>query len=109
MKINHIFRFEKLRDGGSLIVSFQSDDSCEYWLMYPVASVDPKAPKFKEPILINRTTGVEVELSRSGAKQWLIKLKPMFYYREEHSHVSKQSEEQILNDMLALSEEVTQQ
>jgi len=27
MAINHIFRFEKLSDSGSLIVSFQSDDS----------------------------------------------------------------------------------
>jgi len=107
MTINHIFRIEKLRDGGSLIVSFQSDDSCEYWLMYPVASVDPKAPEFKEPILVNRTTGVEVELSRIVAKQWLNRLRPMFYSREKLPHVSKQSEEQILNDMLALSDDFT--
>ncbi|TQV73835.1 hypothetical protein FLL45_13280 [Aliikangiella marina] len=105
MKINHIFRFEKLRDGGSLIVSFQSDDSCEYWVMFPVANLESKQTKFKNPMLVNRTTGLEVELSQLGAKQWLSRLAPLFYARDELPQVSKQSEERILGDMLALCEE----
>ncbi len=107
MKINHIHQFEKLRDGGSLIVSFQSSDSCEYWIIFPVTNFDPKAPVFNEPVLVNRTTGIEVELSRTEAKQWLKKLESMFYLREELPHVSKQSEKEILKEMLALSEAIT--
>ncbi|TQV74099.1 hypothetical protein FLL45_14680 [Aliikangiella marina] len=107
MKIVHIFRFEKLRDGGSLIVSFQSDDSCEYWVMFPVANLESNLPKFKNPVLVNRTTGIEVELSRMGAKQWLNQLAPLFYARDELPHVSKYSEKRILGDMLALCDEST--
>ncbi len=102
MVISHIYRFEKLRDGGSLIASFQSDDSCEYWVMFPVANFEPENPIFKEPILVNRTTGIEINLSRSGARLWLKKLEPFFNSREELPNVSKQSENEIFGRMLEL-------
>ncbi|WKD51128.1 hypothetical protein [Microbulbifer spongiae] len=105
MEINHIFRFEKLRDGGSLIVSFQSKDSCEYWVMFPIAKYDVKDPKFKVPVLVNRATGIEVNLSPSGAMQWLKKLKPFFEQRSELPHVSKELESEILNRMIVLCQE----
>ena len=107
MEINHIFRFEKLRDGGSLIVSFQSDDSCEYWVMFPIASIDMKKQKFKEAVLINRTTGIEVNLSLNSAKQWLKRLEPYFNQRPELSYISKESEAEIFNKMLALCQSNT--
>lgn len=102
MKINHIFGFEKLRDGGSLVASFQSDDSCEYWVMFPIENRDVSNPEFKDPILINRTTGVEMNLNRSDAKQWLAKLELYFEERSDLSYVTKQSETEILNKMLTL-------
>ncbi len=107
MKINHIFRFEKLRDGGSLIVSFQADDSCEYWVIFPITSIDVKNNKFKEAILINRTTGIEVNLSLGSAKQWLKRLEPYFNQRPELSYVSRESEAEIFIEMLALCQSNT--
>ncbi len=104
MDISHIYRFERLRDGGSLIVSFQSVDSCEYWVMFPIVGHCPESPLYKAPVLLNRTTGIEVSLSRNGAKQWIKKLEPFFDSREELPYVTKQSEVEILNRMLALCE-----
>jgi len=101
MQINHIFRFEKLRDGGSLIVSFQSNDSCEYWVMFPIEK-DVEEPEFGNPVLINRTTGIEVDLSLDGAKQWLRTLEPYFDQRPEIPHVPRQTETDIFNKMLQL-------
>ena len=102
MQINHIFRFERLRDGGSLIASFQSEDSCEYWVMFPIANFEPENPQISEPVLVNRTTGVEVDLSLDGAKQWLKTLEPYFQERTELQHVSKKTEIDIFNKMLQL-------
>jgi hypothetical protein len=101
MQINHVFRFEKLRDGGSLIVSFQSNDSCEYWVMFPFVK-DIENPEFGDPVLINRTTGIEVDLSLEGANQWLKTLEPYFHQRPELPHVSKQTEIDIFNKMIQL-------
>ena len=102
MSISHIFRFEKLRDGGSLIVSFQRNDSCEYWVMFPKVDGDLESPLFGEPVLINRTTGIEVDLSLNSAKNWLKTLEPYFNEREELSYVSKESETIIFHKMLEL-------
>ena len=102
MTISHIFRFEKLRDGGSLVVSFQANDSCEYWIMFPKLEGDLESPIFGQPELINRTTGIEIELSLAGAKQWLRTLEPYFKERKELEYVSKASENNIFNEMLAL-------
>ena len=101
MQINHIFEFEKLRDGGSLIVSFQSNDSCEYWVMFPILE-DTDNPEFGNPVLINRTTGIEVDLSLDSAKQWLNTLEPYFDQRPELPHICKQTEIEIFNKMLQL-------
>jgi hypothetical protein len=104
MEISHVFMFEKLRDGGSLVVSFQSKDSCEYWIMFPIVSFDVGNPEYQHPILINRTTGIEVHLSYSGAKQWLRKIEPYFIERPELPHIAKQSEEAIFNKMKSICE-----
>ena len=74
MNILRILSVESLRDGGSLIISFQADDSCEYWLMLPMIARDADDIDFGTPVLINRTTAVEVDLSWEGAKAWLCKL-----------------------------------
>jgi hypothetical protein len=75
MNIDHILSVEKLRDGGSLIISFQSDDSCEYWLMFPKMGYAGEEVIYGSPALINRTTSIEVDLGWGGAKVWLHKLK----------------------------------
>ena len=74
MNINHILSVEKLRDGGSLIISFQSDDSCEYWLIFPKTGCDGEEIIYGGPVLINRTTSIEVDLDWSGAGVWLHRL-----------------------------------
>ena len=107
MEVQRIFRFERLRDGGSLIVSFQADDSCEYWVMFPIANFDLEKPRFKKPVLINRTTDKEISLSLDSAKQWLIKLDPYFNQRPALPHVAKESEAGIFNEMLALCQSKT--
>lgn len=101
MEIKRIIRFEKLRDGGSLIVSFQSADSCEYWVMFPITK-DIEYAEYGSPVLINRTIGMEVGLSLGGAKQWLERLEPFFLQRPELPYVSKQTEAEIYKKMLQL-------
>ena len=98
MEINHILSIEMLRDGGSLIVSFQSDDSCEYWIMLPIANINPRKPIFKAPILINRTTSIEVDLSYSSAQAWLNRLA---------TFDSEQEDKELLNKMLDVVNEHT--
>ena len=100
--ILHIFRFEKLRDSGSLIVSFQADDSCEYWVMFPVVNRDSSNPEYGVPTLVNRTTGIEVSLTHVSAKNWLKRIEAHFIDRSELSDVSKQFETDILKTMLNL-------
>ena len=74
MNINHILSVEKLRDGGSLIISFQSHDSCEYWLMFPKTGYAGDEILYGSQALINRTTSIEVELEWSDANDWLHRL-----------------------------------
>ncbi|WP_027709908.1 hypothetical protein [Zooshikella ganghwensis] len=71
MNVSHVLSIEKLRDGGSLVVSFQADDSCEYWLMLPINISNGASEGYLPPVLVNRTTGIEIDLSWSGAKSWL--------------------------------------
>lgn len=54
MKIDHIYGFEKFRDGGSLVASFQGDDSCEYWVMFSIANMDCESPEYKPHVFTNR-------------------------------------------------------
>ena len=89
MKVIHVLSVEKLRDGGSLIVSFQSDDSCEYWLMLPIANFNVKSPEFKSPVLVNRTTSIEVDLSYSSAHAWLERLAAFVGETEQKEVLSK--------------------
>lgn len=107
MEIIHILSVEKLRDGGSLIAAFQSKDSCEYWLMYPIANVGENPPKYKRPILVNRSTGLECELALSVANQWLAKLKPHIESSEGRRFNSVETEIKIFKEMIALSGENT--
>ncbi|MBB6522277.1 hypothetical protein [Pseudoteredinibacter isoporae] len=74
MNISHILSVEKLRNGGSLIVSFQADDFCEYWLMLPIKVCQGISSGYLPPVLVNRTLDIEVDLSWSVAKSWLHRL-----------------------------------
>ena len=94
-----------LRDGGSLIVSFQSRDSCEYWVMFPVEKYDPITPTFKSPVLVNRTTGIEMDISHGNAKQWIKTLKPYFDDRHELQYFSKADEVEIMDKMLSMCDD----
>ena len=60
--------------------------------MFPKVDGELETPIFGEPVLINKTTGIEVDLSLNSAKNWLIALEPYFDEREELSYVSKQYE-----------------
>ncbi len=109
MEINHIFGFERMRDGGSLLVSFQSSDSCEYCVIFPINEYDIKHPKFKDPVLVNRTTRIEVDLTHIAAKQWLLRVMPLFNERQDRqqNYHDRENETEILNEMLTLCEENT--
>lgn len=87
MNIEHILSVEKLRDGGSLIISFQAGDSCEYWLMFPKAGYEGGNVIFNSPVLINRTTSIEVELEWSHANAWLHKLETYIIKSNEHQGI----------------------
>ncbi len=69
--------------------------------MFPIAK-NIENPEYGDPVLINRTTGVEVELSLEGAIQWLKTLQPYFEQRPELPYVSKQTETDIFNKMIQL-------
>lgn len=92
MNVLHILSVEKLRDGGSLIVSFQADDSCEYWLMLAVKVSDEANCDFNSPALVNRTMGIEADLGWFGAKSWLQRLK---------SHIDE-SDHQLFNTIWSI-------
>ncbi len=81
MNVSHILSVEKLRDGGSLVISFQADDSSEYWLMLPIKVSNGTFGGYLPPVLVNRTTDIEVGLSWSVAKSWLQRLES--YMTEE--------------------------
>lgn len=83
MNIFHILNVEELRDGGSLVIGFQADDSCSYRLMLPIIVSGVGESTFGAPVLVNRTTAIEVDLSWEGAKNWLCKLE-YFFHDEEH-------------------------
>ena len=102
MNIYNILAIEVLRDGGSLVVSFQADDACNYWIMFPIANRDINNPTFHDPVLINRTTGIEVNFSLAGARNWLRKIEPLLHERRESARDYPRSEEAIFNKMLAL-------
>ncbi|WP_163831837.1 hypothetical protein [Spartinivicinus ruber] len=89
MNINHVLSVEELRDGGSLIISFQSDDSCEYWLMLTKFSDSGKGVIHGSPVLINRTTSVEVSLDWNAANVWLHKLEAYITNSEQLGIIEK--------------------
>jgi len=76
--------------------------------MFPIANMDINNPEFNTPVLVNRTTWVEVNLSRVDAMNWLSKIEPYFNQRAELPHVSKQTETEtetdIFNKMVTLCE-----
>lgn len=102
MRISQILQFEKLRDGGSLLVSFKTDDSCEYLIMFPIEESNLGSETFKRPVLINRAAQIEIELNREHAMAWLRSLEYFFQQRSELSYVTKEVEQAILNKMLHL-------
>ena len=107
MNISQINRFERLRDGGSLIASFKADDSCDYWVMFPIdrsKGMNIENPEFKAPLLVNRTSGSVEKMSREQARDWLNRLEPYFDKCEELPYVSKQAETDILDKMVTLCE-----
>ena len=76
MKILHVLNVEKIRDGGSLVIAFQADDSCEYWLML---SIDYNSvEECYRPKLVNRTAGIEVDLSWQDMEFWIYRIAQMF-------------------------------
>ncbi|MCE2029470.1 hypothetical protein [Sessilibacter corallicola] len=90
MNVNHILSVEKLRDGGSLIISFQADDSCEYWLMLPKTGYEDDEIVYGSPVLINRTTSIEIDLKWSSANALL---------RRFESYIKKDRYQAILSKM----------
>ncbi len=70
MNIRHILSVEKLRDGGSLVVRFQAKDSCEYWLALPI-KLEGSSEEYFPPVLINKTTDIEVDYSWNDARSCL--------------------------------------
>lgn len=71
MHVTNLLHIERLRDGGSLVASFQAEDSCEYWIMFPIILPGSAISEFSYPVLINRTTGIKIQLNPSKAKIWL--------------------------------------
>ncbi len=67
---------EVLRDGGSLCASFQGSDSCEYWLLLRIRLAEVELDMierlgYEAPVLVDRTTQQESQLSWEHAKALL--------------------------------------
>jgi hypothetical protein len=73
--INLILSVEKLRDGGSLAVLFQGNDSCEYMFMLPIKNAGQDFAGYLDPVLINRTTELFMKVNSNDAKVYLGQLK----------------------------------
>ena len=64
---------EVLRDGGSLCASFQGSDSCEYWLLLRIRLAEVELDMterlgYEAPVLVDRTTQLETQLTWEHAK-----------------------------------------
>lgn len=94
MDISHILSAERLSDGGSLCVHFQSMDSCSYWFLIPILNMNDKL--FGEPVLVNRTTRIEVDMSWEQGLVWEKKLRQF---------VSDNTDVEILNEIKIVIEE----
>lgn len=73
--------------------------------MFPIEKHDPIAPTYKSPVLINRTTGIEMDISRDNAKQWIETLKLYFDDRPELQYFSKANEVEIMDKMLTMCDD----
>ena len=86
--INLILSAETLRDGGSLAVLFQGKDSCEYMFMLPIKNAGHEVVSFLDPVLINRTTDVIMNISHSNAKVYLSQLKSYAVNEQQISFIN---------------------
>ncbi|MEK6347012.1 MAG: hypothetical protein V4764_06005 [Burkholderia sp.] len=60
---------KKIRDGGSLIASFQGSNGQVYWLMLPVNRVGPDVLGYYLPIVVERPFGgPDMEISWQHAR-----------------------------------------
>ena len=87
---------EMIRDGGSLAVIFQCPDSCEYWLMLPIDGFGDSQPKYLAPVLLNRTTDIEMHIRPEDAKIYLYQLL---------SDASNERQRSIIENMISVVSE----
>jgi len=78
---------EIIRDGGSLAAIFYGKDGCEYWLFYrflrDFLSADSSIIGYKQPVIVDRLTGIGYELSWEHA---LIYIQQIFPFLNEAYH-----------------------
>jgi len=73
---------EMIRDGGSLAAAFRSPDGSEYWLFYKVRlkelpTGETERLGYASPVIVDRMTGSEIELSWQHAKIFLHQMRPL--------------------------------
>jgi len=65
------FTAEKIRDGGSLALCFQSAGQ-SFWLFFPIVHQYPhNGEQYRSPLVINRTLNQEEPISWENAASWL--------------------------------------
>jgi len=98
LDVNLVLGAEILRDGGSLCITYQGKDSCQYWLLFPIKDFYAPEAGFKKPAIVNRSTNVDLYISWNDA---LIHLKQL------KSLASKQEHKEFISKMLVIANENT--
>ena len=79
--VTQLLSVEMVRDGGSLAATFRGGNSSEYWLFFPVKieTIDPDHETitgWNLPLILERSTGLQNEVSWQHAISFIGKLKP---------------------------------
>ncbi|MBN3726531.1 hypothetical protein [Burkholderia sp. Ac-20379] len=73
---------KKIRDGGSLIASFQGSNGQVYWLMLPIDRSGAEVFGYFPPLVVERPFGCDIEISWQHARilfEQIIKFLPDGY------------------------------
>jgi len=79
---------EMLRDGGSLGVSFQGNDSCNYMLVFPINKNAGNTIEYLSPVLLNQTTEIELNVGWQNVQTYLNQLKFMAQNKEQEKFIN---------------------
>ncbi len=80
--ISLVLSVEMIRDGGSLAAVFQGANGSEYWLFFELTTRELQSGAlerlgYKDPVVVERLSGISVGISWSQAEIMLHQMRPL--------------------------------